>query len=293
MSILTDLRFAEGESPQMSNFNKRFKTLNRLNTCIGDEWVWERRRHNATLGDSESVNLHSNKDYSNGSATLRYSDNIEITFEGKVRLKNPEEITVSYNNFSAVNVFAGKYFAQKDYHGNEIGIYLGAPDGIATQTRDGNSSWFYTYFPGKLVSSLLEEDNYVNSPDPTAYPPAEPDGYTYTPLGQLGDKVRIATGSYTGTGTYGSANPNTLTFDFEPKYILITQRDSSGQYTVLLIIAIRLTASYSNYVAIEDYGRIGSYVYAKKDNFTVSWYANGASSQSNGANKVYDYLALG
>lgn len=38
---------------------------------------------------------------------------------------------------------------------------------------------------------------------------------------QLKIGTQIATGSYTGTGTYGASNPNTLTFDFEPKYIAI------------------------------------------------------------------------
>jgi hypothetical protein len=38
---------------------------------------------------------------------------------------------------------------------------------------------------------------YVNSSDYDAYPPAVSDGYTYTALGQVGNKVRVATGSFT------------------------------------------------------------------------------------------------
>ena len=33
--------------------------------------------------------------------------------------------------------------------------------------------------------------------------------------------AKIQTGSYVGTGTYGASNPCSLTFDFEPKLILI------------------------------------------------------------------------
>lgn len=33
--------------------------------------------------------------------------------------------------------------------------------------------------------------------------------------------VRMATGRYVGTGTYGSSNPNSLSFEFEPKFIVI------------------------------------------------------------------------
>lgn len=34
----------------------------------------------------------------------------------------------------------------------------------------------------------------------------------------LDQYAKIQTGSYTGTGTYGSSNPNSLTFDFQPKF---------------------------------------------------------------------------
>ena len=33
--------------------------------------------------------------------------------------------------------------------------------------------------------------------------------------------VKIAAGSYVGTGTYGSSNPNSLTFDFVPKIVML------------------------------------------------------------------------
>ena len=41
--------------------------------------------------------------------------------------------------------------------------------------------------------------------------------------------VHIETGSYTGTGTYGESNPNSLTFGFEPKFVLIYRfNDTAG-----------------------------------------------------------------
>ncbi|MCI8525598.1 MAG: hypothetical protein HFF17_06675 [Oscillospiraceae bacterium] len=36
--------------------------------------------------------------------------------------------------------------------------------------------------------------------------------------------ARIATGSYTGTGTYGASNPCSLTFDFVPRFLAITRK---------------------------------------------------------------------
>jgi hypothetical protein len=34
--------------------------------------------------------------------------------------------------------------------------------------------------------------------------------------------AKIVSGTYVGTGTYGSSNPMTLTFDFTPKYVFVS-----------------------------------------------------------------------
>ena len=65
---------------------------------------------------------------------------------------------------------------------------------------------------------------YVNSPAPNAYPPAVSDGYTYKALGQIGVKVRIETGIYTGTGS----TTKKLTFSFNPEFVFIYKIDSNS-----------------------------------------------------------------
>ena len=50
---------------------------------------------------------------------------------------------------------------------------------------------------------------------------AIPAGTTIEYLGKLGDKARVQVLSYVGTGTYGSSNPNSLTFDFVPKAVFL------------------------------------------------------------------------
>lgn len=72
--------------------------------------------------------------------------------------------------------------------------------------------------------SKLDEISYVNSPDPNAYPPAVSDGYTYTALGQLGNKVLIVTGSYVGTGS----GQVTLSFSKPPKLLILSTFDYNG-----------------------------------------------------------------
>ena len=76
-----------------------------------------------------------------------------------------------------------------------------------------------------------KHEEYVNNSSPTAYPPAVPDGYEYLPLGQLGAQAKIATGEYTGTGTYGVDNPCTLYFDFKPLLVLVYYPDDLGYIT--------------------------------------------------------------
>lgn len=56
---------------------------------------------------------------------------------------------------------------------------------------------------------------------------AIPAGTTIEYLGKLGDKARVQVVSYVGTGTYGSSNPNSLTFDFVPKMVIIRSEGDS------------------------------------------------------------------
>lgn len=85
--------------------------------------------------------------------------------------------------------------------------------------------------PAQLVKSSVQISDwqYVQSSNRNAYPDSgTQDGYEYEYLGiPLDNAVTapgIETGSYVGTGTYGSSNPNSLTFEFEPKLVIIGGR---------------------------------------------------------------------
>lgn len=118
--------------------------------------------------------------------------------------------------------------------------------------------------------------------------------------------AKIQTGSYVGTGTYGQANPCSLTFDFVPKLIIVTRPDAglttgsasrtTGGYWLLWIKGMNQATSgrsgYSN-VLVSDY-------YSLNDN-TFSWYSEisstssdgSADSQLNDTGKTYQYIAIG
>ena len=104
------------------------------------------------------------------------------------------------------------------------------------------------------------------------------------PSGQIKDGVKIATGSYTGTGTYGPSNPNSLTFAFEPKLMLVNENSQYG------LIAIKDCAA-----ALAAVNTMQQRV--TWENKTVSWYCTGtnqsAFTQYNAAGTTYNYIAIG
>lgn len=100
--------------------------------------------------------------------------------------------------------------------------------------------------------------------------------------------VQIATGSYVGTGTWGQSNPNTLTFGFEPKIVVIT----SKQFVALSIPLIIIPGSVMNpnYSGTDS----GYVIYSTIKNTTLSWHTDSSQNlQANVSGKTYNYLAIG
>lgn len=104
--------------------------------------------------------------------------------------------------------------------------------------------------------------------------------------GKLGNKARVQVVSYVGTGTYGSSNPNSLTFDFVPKILFVVgdyDSDSPG------FLFATLQASYIHY-PYSSQSRRPIFPFWNK---TVKWYYNDDESQLNLSGKVYDGIAIG
>lgn len=107
-------------------------------------------------------------------------------------------------------------------------------------------------------------------------------------------KAKIATGSYTGTGTYGSSNPNSLTFVFEPKFIFITAYATA--YTNVIQAMLARGQDRLVYSSVSNNG--GS-SYTNKSTLTwsgntVTWYnTNSESGQLNSSSYTYYYIAIG
>lgn len=128
----------------------------------------------------------------------------------------------------------------------------------------------------------------------------------------LTSAAKIASGIYIGTGTYGADNPNILTFDFEPKLVIMLgylrenegwvpqfgQTTSTDMGANTVIVADVLTTTYEKkrgFVHNNIYSSTNS-CYAKKsaNGKTVYWYDTGSSEgQFNSSDLVYYYAAIG
>ena len=108
------------------------------------------------------------------------------------------------------------------------------------------------------------------------------------PADQIKDGVKIATGSYTGTGTYGASNPNSLTFEFEPKFLSIgLAKEFSDGYVIPNV----------NFLLMSNGGfacKSNGAIYGKVDGKTVYWYSGSSvDNQLNTNNYEFTYIAIG
>ena len=115
-----------------------------------------------------------------------------------------------------------------------------------------------------------------------------------------GKAVQMETGEYTGTGTYGSANPCTLTFSFEPSIVIIAQMvDTDAETHNVPIVykwgdatmAVRCERKTSSPPYTYDY-MVNT---ASVSGNALAWYAPSGSFayyQANISSKRYVYIAL-
>ena len=98
--------------------------------------------------------------------------------------------------------------------------------------------------------------------------------------------AKIEHGTYIGTGTYGSSNKNSLTFDFEPRVIFVVAGISK------LCLYKGSTTSYMYSTSLNANGTYP--VTVSNWTNTVSWYSSDkAIRQMNLSDTVYEYTAIG
>lgn len=204
------------------------------------------------------------------------------TVEAQNGVNNTKWMTPALTK-AAIDILAAK--SQNILSNETKTLYgLGAnavPNDVLAWLGKYNQYWWSAETAGSMI--------YLHSADRNAYPDdGMQDGYEYKYLGIPFDNMvtapKIETGSYVGTGTYGSGGKNSLTFGFVPAILIITVDYVNYHYV------------NSGYIVCNSGGHSGQNgnIEAIVDGNTVSWYSgNSAQVQLNTSGLTYKYVAIG
>lgn len=106
--------------------------------------------------------------------------------------------------------------------------------------------------------------------------------------------VKIATGSYTGTGKHGTNNKNSLTFPFSPKVVFVGWPNTRTEFTNFIAVnsgstVQRTTSGGSGTLSVPMEFSFSA------DGKTLYWFSemNSEQYQNNKSGVVYNYVAIG
>lgn len=256
--------------------------------------------------DGYVIGSQSSSSNTNVNGTWYYASSYTISNDGKFVLDNPESVTISFFSATPAEALQGMYRIQDAAEGDVL--YYSSATATPKVYADSTGSPSYVGMPSTkytLAAATVSGDwSLVFSEDRNAFPDngivagAE---YLYagTPLENAGGALKIQTGSYVGTGTTKEANPCVLTFDIDPKLVIIAAELNT---TVAIFPAFKYTPAYLSHAYIAcntsypDFELLAS-AYAKKEGSTMSWYTTSSSGtvvmQVNEAGVVYHWLAIG
>lgn len=170
-------------------------------------------------------------------------------------------------------------------------INIPSTGGIAQLTQNGQNIWPVTvpdaveapvYLGGNLNAALNKLGQAA----------------LYTKSGSITDVFghdvpicQYETGSYVGTGTSGSSNPNNLNFSFNPKIVFVT--DASSTSTNNFYEPLMLVNGGKFYTVYKVYSDDYYTLNVGWQGNGVSWYAsNNAGAQMNISGVTYNYFAI-
>ena len=275
------------------------------------QYWWRRRTPSYVQYIEQRSDIQSTYDIIRRSIPLTYSKDIHITPEtGEISLVSPTKLELGNGEREDAERVGSPLAAEAPCYiqttvENGAGIYylpLGTTYSAfdSTTLRRNYGSYYYVIlnYPaspqGQVVTSVPSnvpagEWEYLTSRDRNAYPDSgTQDGYEYEYLGVPFDNAvtapKIEVCSYVGTGTYGSGNKNSLTFDFVPAVLIITIDNANNHY------------ANSGYIVCNSGGHSGQNgnIASTVSGNTVSWYSgNSAQAQLNNSNEKYYYVAIG
>lgn len=263
------------------------RLLSRFQSGLGNEYLWEKTQ--GVITDVFQWNDNNNMSvWENNPGTVYYGDELIINSDGTASIVNPRssQVTIpSHTEIRGIQVVAGHYFHSRSSNKLSPGqtIYYADP---STSFNYINLS---CYIKGKSCTvwekkAVEHSIGFVNSSDESAYPPAQPDGYNYRSLGQLGNFRKICTGTYTATGVYGVSNQNYLTLPFHPELFVIWLSGSA-----MAFLSDSAGISFNGSGQVSGHSLIVSCV-----KNAIQWYSTASAiTQMNDGTNVYSYVAFG
>ena len=250
-------------------------------------------------------------DYSSSrNASVTYNDEtVWLPSEREMGLDSYSSLSVANSTISNAECTKGKNFSYEYYNNNNKRIKKNGDSGNAVSYWERSRAYNYTRYVccvGSNGEGIQEYDEEYKTMAPAfVIGHGTISGKIIQNNKDITSKVietvggaKIQVLSYIGTGTYGSSNPNLLTFDFIPKIVTIGYIDyqySSDEYPYLRYINFIYPAPQSS-----QSGRSGSYYMyhnVKWKEETLIWYASGSSPSSSGqlneSNKLYYVVAIG
>lgn len=274
--------------------NDAFAWIAKYNT-----YCWARREASVVIN---KTNISANVTISIGTSGSDFPYSSSIDSDGN--LVNPSTLHVSRDVSSASSIAS---HAPCYYLINDEIYYLpsGSTSGSTSSTVYYNSTQRNLVFEAaasvkaqnvvvtKTVSGAWSA---VFSSNRSAYPDSGVSGgYEYrfggVPFDELTRFPIVLTGSYIGTGTYGSANKNEIQLDFAPRMLIV--QPSNGAINIVRggIPWVSGSKGYISQIKLsgsEMYNDTVSVTWGK----TVSWYGSSADGQLNTANTKYNWIAI-
>lgn len=239
-----------------------------------------------TLGDVVTGRFKLEGYYNSSHPTYYYADNTPtVSDDGVVSVKDIYGFSGYGSGQDALQTrIRGKYiqcrvddYTQSDFR--NLGVVYIPEDAVVLQYNSASGVYIDRYQPVTGYAAI-------------------PAGTTIEYLGKLGDKARVQVVSYVGTGTYGSSNPNSLTFDFAPKLVIIRANGAAHVFIyTLLFLAGTLTKTFqeNGYVNLIGDNEPGlSDAYARVSGRTLAWYSvDSYNRQANYKGAKYTAIAIG
>lgn len=192
------------------------------------------------------------------------------------RADNPSQKGTPLNKASLLtDATAGKFGLSAETTPNDVFAWLGKY----------NEHWWRIVEGGTEYLSHSDQRN--------AYPDFGTEGgvtfeYKGIPFQNFVTAPKMATGTYVGTGTSGSSNPNSLQFDFEPRLLVVSGIAEYPSYSYMGIMLVPSGIGFSLYKKGDP-----SELSVSSANGCVKWWCGLTDSQLNQSGVTYSYIAIG